>query len=222
MKTLEEILGFRISQPTAEQLEQFKREDAARQREEAARQREDRRKYMTRRIADLEDMGAPAERLVRRLARVHGTEPMAALARVGHDRVIVLAGGVGIGKTTAALHWLVHAPGRPWFARAPQWAATSLWTRYWEQAAVAVLDDLGTEDMDPRFLSRLDDLVSHFHGRCRGLVITTNMTGPAFKARYGERVESRIREAGAFIEMHGGDMRSPRPACMPTNKGDAP
>lgn len=197
---LADILPFPVPHPSAAQLDQAEADHRARAERE-------RRARVEARLATLRTLGAP-ERILRALASAHGhTGPMAALARIPRDSVVVLAGGVGIGKTTAALSWLACAPGRPWFATARKWAASPPWSRDWESARVAVLDDLGTEDLDNRFRARFDDLIAFYHGQLRGLVITTNLHAGAFKARYGPRVESRIHEAGVFLALDGQDLR---------------
>ena len=204
MKPVATILPFPIPRPTEEQF-------ARNEREAAERRALEQRQRMQRQIELLENMDAP-RRITRHLANAHAdTESMAALAGIGHDRVIVLVGGSGIGKTMAALHWLAHASGRPWFATAPQWAATPHWTREWARARVAVLDDLGTEDLDRRFQKRFNELVTHFHGQCYGLVVTTNrnMTKDIFRSRYGVRVLSRIEQDDGWIDVGGPDLRAP-------------
>lgn len=201
---LADVLPFVVPQPTAEQL-------AAAERDHRARNDREHRERADARLAALRALNAP-ERILRDLARVHDTEPVRALGRalaVGPGCIVVLAGGPGIGKTTAALHWLACADGRPWFATARQWAASPPWSHDWKLARAAVLDDLGTED-DVRFRGRFDELVAHFHAQLRDLVITTNLPGEAFKARYGGRVTSRIREAGAFLALTGPDLRAKR------------
>ncbi len=135
----------------------------------------------------------------------------------GMDSIVVLAGGVGSGKTVAAVWWLARRdPSRPLFVTANKFESQSRYngdfrTR-WEAADALVLDDLGMEYMDGKgnFLANLDELIAHYHANLRGLVITTNLTAAAFKDRYSERIVSRIREAGRFVNIAGSDRRSGR------------
>lgn len=128
-----------------------------------------------------------------------------------------IAGGVGCGKTVAAVWWLhQHAGVFPLFVTAEQFEARGRYDKHfreqWERATSLVLDDLGAEYADDKehFLVGLDALIDHVSGQKRGMVITTNITGAEFAERYGARIISRIRECGGFKTCADGDRRRKR------------
>lgn len=59
-----------------------------------------------------------------------------------------------------------------------------------------MIDDLSVEHADKggNLASLLDEIIDTYYGDQRPLIITTNADKDAFKARYGQRIESRIRE----------------------------
>lgn len=166
-----------------------------------------------------------------RTAAVEATEQ-------GHT-LLVLSGGAGSGKTTAACSWLhgyIADPGawpsvdawdgmlmagnpkrQPLFVTA---AKLSRWGRY-DDAAMArilgaqrlVLDDLGVEYLDEKgaYVSLLDELINERYAMKRPTVITTNLLADDFVRRYGERIRDRIREVGKFVNVGRDSMRK-RPA----------
>lgn len=128
-------------------------------------------------------------------------------------RMVVVAGGVGCGKTTGAVQWLLHCKGRPLFVPAPsliQRARAKPWLApIWEQATAIVIDDVGTEkerDRD-RFLEAFGELLTHVHAQKKRMVLTANMQMQEFRDRYKKRIESRFRQGGVWISLTGGDMR---------------
>ena len=137
------------------------------------------------------------------------------------DTLLVLSGSRGCGKTTAAAWWLLQrrAPARYVSTRPPQFvdaAALTRWPRYddgrmreLELAAALVVDDLGMEydDKHGAFRSFVDGLVNARYAKELPTVITTNLPAADFKARYGERIADRIREAGRFVELAGESLR---------------
>jgi DNA replication protein DnaC len=176
--------------------------------DEAAREVERRSKRATR----LMDMGMP--RRVLELGALDRTEAVIQLAHalaISGGAIVVLSGSVGCGKTVAAGHWLYHARGGPYFSTA---AALCRANRYekvpaWSEASAAVIDDLGAEYADTKgaFQADLDEIIAHYHGQKKRLVITTNLRAKEFKQRYGERIASRIRECGQFVPLAGPDLR---------------
>lgn len=128
--------------------------------------------------------------------------------------IVVLAGAVGVGKTVAACRWAAsRSDSRPLFLRLTQFEA---WSRYdkearnrWESATSLVLDDLGTEwaDIGENFLRDLDELIDHAYSRPIPTVLTTNLTAKQVRARYGERIYSRLSEAASWNNIRGGDRR---------------
>lgn len=129
-------------------------------------------------------------------------------------RICVLAGPVGVGKTVAAVRWLMNFGGiRPGYARAGDFEAVGRydteWRAQWRGASGFILDDLGAEYADAKgnLISDLDTLFDVYAtGRGR-LVVTTNLTWEVFQARYGERISSRIVERATWINVTGPDQR---------------
>jgi hypothetical protein len=135
--------------------------------------------------------------------------------------LLVLSGLRGCGKTTAAAWWVTqkHKPQQYVRTFDPRFVdSTSLarWPKYddaamreLERASALVIDDLGVEydDKGGAFRSFLDGLVNSRYAACLPTLITTNLTASDFRARYGERIADRIREAGRFVELAGESLR---------------
>jgi DNA replication protein DnaC len=135
--------------------------------------------------------------------------------------LLVLSGLRGCGKTTAAAWWLVQRRPPSKYVRTdvPRFVdATALarWPKYdndqmfeLERASALVVDDLGVEydDKGGAFRSFLDGLVNARYAACLPTLITTNLRGDEFKARYGERIADRIRESGRYVELAGESLR---------------
>lgn len=175
-------------------------------REEAERQAANRRA--------MADMGAPRRLLEMVPRRTPAVDDLHAALTRHPDGVLVLCGGVGVGKSSAALLWLQKQLGPLWWSSAADLARASRYDKApaWRDARAGVLDDLGTEYLDRHgaYLSDLDAIVNHYHGQMRPLVITTNLPAAAFKERYGERIASRLRECGEWVTVAGDDMRGQR------------
>lgn len=129
-------------------------------------------------------------------------------AYVGDRTILVLSGPVSCGKTVAACWWTLHRSQRSaQFVRASAFAASSRYDREAREelqaAGVLVLDDLGAEYADSKgnLLADLEELVDVFYASRRHLIITTNVPAAEFPARYGDRIASRLREAGRWIEL---------------------
>lgn len=77
-------------------------------------------------------------------------------------------------------------------------------------AATLAIDDLGVEFVDAKgaFASLLDEVINARYGNELRTVITTNLPAKDFKARFGERIADRIREAGIWHEHGGESMRA--------------
>ena len=91
--------------------------------------------------------------------------------------ILVLSGGVGCGKTVAAVRWLGEYGGvKPFFMRAHEFEAAGRYDRElrerWLGATGLVLDDLGAEYADGKgnLLSDLDSLFDTYCGKYARMV----------------------------------------------------
>lgn len=131
--------------------------------------------------------------------------------------ILVLLGGVGCGKTTAAA-WLASEVGgsRPGLVRAGQLERAGRYDRDLDawvmERTLLVIDDLGVEYQDSRgaFLSVLDDLVDAAYGNRRRLVVTSNLDHQGLADRLGERIWSRFCDGAQIVHCGAADLRSAR------------
>lgn len=142
--------------------------------------------------------------------------------------LLVLAGGVGTGKSTAATWAALEVGGfSPVFLRANELEARGRYDkelRTWLRTrSMLVLDDLGAEVLDGKnvFRSLLDEVVDTFYGDRKRLVVTTNLlkqretvgdgvvkfSEPQFVERYGERITSRFSQSGLWFDCGAHDLR---------------
>jgi DNA replication protein DnaC len=126
--------------------------------------------------------------------------------------ILVLAGTVGCGKTTAAAWWLAQEQerhpylktGNPLFVPTFRLERMSRYNddqmKRVERARRLVLDDIGTEFLDTKgnFVALLRGLVDARYSDDLPMVITTNLGLDDFRERYGERTYDRLKEVGAF------------------------
>lgn len=126
--------------------------------------------------------------------------------------VLVLSGGVGIGKSGSACWALGQHDGGMFFK------ASKLLNYAFEQkdvleriasASVVVCDDFGTKCQDEKgfFLEKFNDLVDDLYGNGAKLIITCNLAKETFAKLAGERVIDRIREQGRFVMLEGESIR---------------
>lgn len=136
---------------------------------------------------------------------------------------LLLSSSPGLGKSVAAAWWLGdkadglrpgHMGSFPLWWPASKLARVDSYDGTLDRIAkggVLVIDDLGVEFNDTKgnFRSRLDELLDARYANYRRTIITTNLNAGEFKARYGERIVDRIREAGgdAFHEFKGQSLR---------------
>lgn len=154
------------------------------------------------------------------------TPAMAAARRfAASDRtVLVLAGGVGAGKTSAAA-WLAldHGGEASAFLRATELERRGRYdhelTTWLRARSLLVIDDLGAEVLDGKgvFVSLLDEVVDRATGNRQRVVITTNLrqrakdgSAPQFVERYGARIESRLHAGGMWADCGADDLRRAR------------
>jgi DNA replication protein DnaC len=142
---------------------------------------------------------------------------------------LLLGGGVGSGKSTAAAEVLKLARGpfygydsdggvfgswryearRGAYISAVDLSDRAIWTddgaRLWERARTVpwlVLDDVGTETQNERgpFLADFQNLIGQRHANNLRTVLTTNLDGKTFRTRYGARVLDRLLEKGVAFD----------------------
>lgn len=192
---------------------------------------------MQRRATDLRDRGGFPVMFVDAAMRVPSATPAMTFARrYVHlpSKVFVFAGGVGVGKTTAAT-WLAmkgddHDPG---FVRASTLERRGRYDKsldaWLKERTSLVIDDLGVEVLDSKrvFASLLDEIVDMFYAKRQMLIMTTNLLAkvtdedraaaraegrepePQFVERYGDRVRSRLRQIGQWAHCGTLDLRKP-------------
>lgn len=130
-------------------------------------------------------------------------------------RRLVLSGATGCGKTQAAVWACMNAP----MERYPHGRFDDIWPphlrpRFVEAASLRdraapvledcrflVIDALGAELADEKFLAVFDRLFNRRYAQSLRTVVTTDLSPAAFEARYGQRVTDRLRERGRFIEV---------------------
>lgn len=133
--------------------------------------------------------------------------------------ILVLAGGVGTGKTIAAAWAIVESRGGK-YVKAIELSQHGLYGEenqgFWDDlraTPLLVIDDLGTEPRDEKGFAaaNFDALMDHRYDHCRKTILTTNLTDETFKQVYctgfGVRLLDRIREVGHFVRVPGQSMR---------------
>lgn len=142
----------------------------------------------------------------------------AARAWFGSDRpTLVLCGGVGAGKTVAAIRVMVDAGVTAQFVRAVQIGAHwERWTSDREShvppldvgCGFLVVDDLGHEPLeDRRSMAALEEIVDARQSMRRRTVFTTNLSNAQILERYSERIRSRWAQSARVIRIDADDAR---------------
>lgn len=129
----------------------------------------------------------------------------------------LLLGGVGAGKTVAAVEALAFALRQDRtarFVRAAQVARLSNWGDDADAlrddlhfTAMLVLDDLGAETISEQWLSIFHELINERYESRRKTVITSNATRETLAKRYGARFADRMRHDGRVFECGEKSMR---------------
>lgn len=195
------------------------------------------RERMRKRASDLEHGGGFPKLLIEAAMNVPIETPAMGFARrfpYLPSKIIVFAGGVGAGKSTAAVWLAMKGEDRdPGFIRASELERRGRYDKHldaWlKERTSLVIDDLGVEVLDSKrvFASLLDEIVDAFYSRRRALIMTTNLLPrvtdemreearrlniepePQFVERYGERVRSRVRQIGEWADCGTLDLRRP-------------
>ncbi len=207
MEAMLQRLMERENNPTPEMLErraEYEREERDRKEEKARMALE----------SALRDSQAPA-----RSARIvlsgeaKETRAMAAVRSfmASSGSSLVLAGGKGCGKSTAAVWAIAHLLDGH-FRYAGELAGLSRdddERRKITRSRLLVIDDLGVEYLDDKgwFAAFFDEVIVRRHDNELKTIITTNLPRAKFQGRYrSERVLDRLA-TGMFIEIPDGSMR---------------
>jgi hypothetical protein len=228
-ETMARIKESAVPDPTPE--ERAERE-AAERRERAADEEWRRRLQLTER-------GVPVKDHDRIVSGVMDATPAMVAARAflsdARVRILVLIGGKGCGKTTAA-GWVIAQPcpdrymdpsvkpsdNRQTFwppALAPRFVDVAFLARQsrysdeqmrpLERCSMLAIDDLGMEFNDEKgsFKALLDGLMNARYATNLRTVITTNLHWKDFPGRYGERLVDRILEVGKLVGLTDKSLR---------------
>lgn len=197
----------RAQNPTPEDMAR----EAKNQAEQEARRMESERQKLE---AAMRDSQAPA-RSVRIVlsGEARDTRAMAAVRAfmASESSALVLAGGKGCGKSTAAV-WAIAERRAGHFRYAGELAGLSRdddERRKITRAPLLVIDDLGVEYLDDKgwFAAFFDEVIVRRHDNELKTIITTNLPKAKFSARYrSERVLDRL-STGMFVEIPEGSMR---------------
>jgi DNA replication protein DnaC len=200
-------------------------EQAAREEREREEQLVSWRAEQDRRAHEKRREGAGIPRRLWRL--LDGTEPLldteamaAVRAFLGSGKTfLVLAGGVGPGKTVAAAWAVEQRRGR--MVKAIDLTRLGTYDEErWDElrsCPLLAIDDLGTEPRDEKgwAAANFEALLDHRYDWQAPTVLTTNLPFDAFKARYltadGGRLRDRFMECGEFVEISEGSRRVVQP-----------
>lgn len=150
----------------------------------------------------------------------------------GEGVLLVLSGGTGCGKSTAAAHSLskksglwVHAPdlAKPDFSDADEYGVRrQTLDERMRESGLLVLDDVGIEHSPGGYAaSRITDVLEHRESNRRPSIVTTNLTTEEFKAKYGARIASRLNGDGlGWQHVSGPDLRVNPPHWQDDEKSE--
>lgn len=153
--------------------------------------------------------GTPALQLVTawrvgHAIRIQGVER--ALASV---RFLVLGGGTGCGKTSAAV-WFLGQDGGSFVPAVRLAVEPELFTSLLS-ASTLVLDDLGSEGKVAWIRERIAALVCQQYDAGRRILITTNLNQTQLATAYGDRLLDRLTgDRGLYAEVPLESLRQPR------------
>lgn len=128
--------------------------------------------------------------------------------------MMVLAGGVGVGKTVAAVWAMMAIPQNQhgaWGIRRFRHISDLCEMGFGDEerkerqqlrhAHVLVIDDLGTEHLTEKIQTMLDGLINARYEDTGATIITTNLPSEQFSARYGKRIYDRLCGRGAWYDI---------------------
>jgi DNA replication protein DnaC len=129
---------------------------------------------------------------------------------------LVLLGGTGTGKTTAAA-WAIREVLRQNETAACRTASRIARMSGFDEGAaelerlsevsLLVVDDVGAEMQTAWGAGLLSELLDNRHQAFRKTILTSNLGQEPFKQRVGERMVDRIREDGKVVVLGGRSMR---------------
>lgn len=129
----------------------------------------------------------------------------------GEGALLVLSGGPGLGKSSAAAVGLVRKGGL--WVNAPDLAAPPMdgdtTNKRMRDVALLVLDDVGLEHSPSGYAaSRICGVLDARESELRPTIVTTNLSDAQFKVRYGERLASRLNgDPLGWQHLAGSDLR---------------
>lgn len=149
------------------------------------------------------------------------TSAVALVSRMleGAGVLLVLSGGTGCGKSTACAYALskraglwVHGPdlAKPDFTDPDEYGVRrETLDERMRNCGLLVLDDVGIEHSPKGYAaSRITDVLEHRESNHRPSIVTTNLTTAEFKAKYGERIASRLNgDSLGWQHISGPDLR---------------
>lgn len=222
MRRLDQVIAACMARTTAWEEEEAARLGCRPEEVQGRLREEEAREARTRALAS-SGITLPLQALSRIVSgRLDETEPLDVVRRwyeAELDRpILLLCGGVGVGKTLAC-GWAIAEQGGGSVIHAPELPRRILPTRTEIESGFAaanlrtsllVLDDLGTEPSagQPRWAEAFAILVEKriMLGRT---IVTSNMEKGQFRARYGERVASRLNAHAYAVELQaGGSLRA--------------
>lgn len=127
--------------------------------------------------------------------------------------ILVMLGGTGCGKTSAAAWSCAWHAGSYTKTRALEMAHRAMFgaeSQAWQslmRANMLVIDDIAREP-DAHAVAAFEDAIDE--RQSRPTIVTGNITKAELAQRYGGRVASRLAESGAVVWLDGQDMRARR------------
>jgi len=133
----------------------------------------------------------------------------------GSKPTLVLLGGAGCGKTTAAVYAMAQDPHRATYAKIRD-VANLYRAGFGEDSArfeamlrdgLLVVDELTTERDVDLGRAALHEVIDERQAKGRSTVLIANRTKAEFRERYDARTIDRLREGAVVVELAGKSMR---------------
>jgi DNA replication protein DnaC len=200
---------------TVEQMHEADRLEALRAEREAVQRHEARTRRLWverhRRFAPLPTVEAVYDRATRESEAVRHVRAFLASPKPA----LVLLGGVGCGKTVAALAAVRERPDAEMVKAAELARAIDPWKLEREagwrpidvEASLVVIDDLGTELEEPRFHQALFAILDSRGAADTKTIITANLEPRQIRERYLDRIADRLNAMARAVRIAGPSMR---------------